>query len=74
MSPDGVASTDTMNELDENGWGHIHHAAYRGFVKSVERFVAAGEEQVGGSTDARMAKEWPLDVRTILIAKTLLVK
>ncbi|KAK2180327.1 hypothetical protein NP493_447g01012 [Ridgeia piscesae] len=35
-----------MNELDENGWGHIHHAAFRGFIKSVERFVAAGEDQL----------------------------
>lgn len=30
-----------MNEMDENGWGHIHHAAYRAFLKSVERFVKA---------------------------------
>ena len=35
-----------MNELDENGWAHVHHAAFRGFVKSIERFVAANEEQL----------------------------
>ena len=35
-----------MNETDENGWGHIHHAAYRGFLKSVERFVKADPEQL----------------------------
>ena len=35
-----------MNEFDENGWSHIHQAAFRGFVKSVERFVSAGEDQV----------------------------
>ncbi|XP_064641312.1 ankyrin and armadillo repeat-containing protein-like isoform X2 [Lineus longissimus] len=37
---------DSMNELDENGWAHIHHAAFRGFVKSIERFVKANEEQL----------------------------
>ena len=36
----------TMNDLDENGWAHVHHAAYRGFVKSVERFVKANEDQL----------------------------
>lgn len=35
-----------MNELDENGWGHIHHAAFRGFIKSVERFIAADPLQL----------------------------
>ena len=28
-----------MNEPDENGWSHIHQCAFRGFVKSLERFV-----------------------------------
>ncbi len=36
----------TMDVLDENGWAHIHHAAFRGFVKSVEKFVNANEEQL----------------------------
>jgi hypothetical protein len=46
---------DTMNELDENGWAHIHHAAFRGFVKSIERFVKANEDQLELETgdDAR---------------------
>ena len=35
-----------MNEVDENGWGHIHHAAARGFVKSIERFVKAADDQL----------------------------
>ncbi|XP_074644329.1 ankyrin and armadillo repeat-containing protein-like [Tubulanus polymorphus] len=35
-----------MNELDENGWAHIHHAAFRGFIKSIERFAVASEEQL----------------------------
>ena len=35
-----------MNELDENGWGHIHHAAFRNFIKSVERFVKANPENL----------------------------
>ena len=35
-----------MNEIDENGWGHIHHAAFRGFVKSVERFVKANPDNL----------------------------
>lgn len=36
----------TMDQLDDNGWAHIHHAAFRGFVKSVEKFVNANEEQL----------------------------
>ncbi|XP_077982959.1 ankyrin and armadillo repeat-containing protein-like isoform X2 [Glandiceps talaboti] len=35
-----------MNELDENGWSHIHHAAARGFIKSITRFVSASEDQL----------------------------
>ena len=35
-----------MNELDEHGWGHIHYAAYRGFIKSIEKFVLASEDQL----------------------------
>ena len=35
-----------MNELDEKGFGHVHHAAARGFIKSVERFINASEEQL----------------------------
>ncbi|KAK7114038.1 hypothetical protein V1264_000165 [Littorina saxatilis] len=28
-----------MNEPDETGWSHIHHCAFRGYIKSLERFV-----------------------------------
>nr|XP_006821473.1 PREDICTED: ankyrin and armadillo repeat-containing protein-like [Saccoglossus kowalevskii] len=35
-----------MNDLDEKGWGHIHHAASRGFIKSITRFVMASEDQL----------------------------
>ena len=28
-----------MNDPDENGWSHIHHCAFRGYVKSLDRFV-----------------------------------
>ncbi len=43
---EGDVSEDEMNELDENGWAHVHHAAFRGFVKSVERFVKAAGDQL----------------------------
>lgn len=43
--------TGQMNELDENGWGNIHHAAYRGFLKSVERFIKADNELLELETD-----------------------
>ncbi|XP_071957415.1 ankyrin and armadillo repeat-containing protein-like isoform X2 [Antedon mediterranea] len=35
-----------MNDVDDNGWSHIHHAAMHGFIKSIERFVAASEDQL----------------------------
>ncbi|XP_070575179.1 ankyrin and armadillo repeat-containing protein-like isoform X2 [Ptychodera flava] len=35
-----------MNELDEKGWSHIHHAAARGYNKSITRFVSASEDQL----------------------------
>ncbi|XP_046367118.2 ankyrin and armadillo repeat-containing protein-like [Haliotis rufescens] len=35
-----------MNEYDEKGWAHIHQAAYRGYVKSIERFVEANPDQL----------------------------
>ena len=35
-----------MNDLDENGWSHIHHAAMHGMIKSVQRFVTASEDQL----------------------------
>ena len=35
-----------MNEFDENGWAHVHQAAFRGFVKSVERFINTDSEQL----------------------------
>ncbi|XP_071821926.1 ankyrin and armadillo repeat-containing protein-like isoform X2 [Apostichopus japonicus] len=37
---------EVMDELDENGWAQIHHSAFHGFTKSVERFVAASEDQL----------------------------
>ncbi|XP_033626712.1 ankyrin and armadillo repeat-containing protein-like [Asterias rubens] len=35
-----------MNDLDERGWSHIHNAAYHGYIKSIQRFVAASEDQL----------------------------
>ncbi|XP_072169198.1 ankyrin and armadillo repeat-containing protein-like [Diadema setosum] len=35
-----------MNDLDENGWSHIHHAAHHGYIKSIEKFVGASEDQL----------------------------
>ena len=35
-----------MDEFDENGWAHIHHAAYNGYHKSVARFVKGREDQL----------------------------
>ena len=35
-----------MQEFDENGWAHIHQATYRGYIKSVERFVESDREQL----------------------------
>lgn len=40
-----------MNEKDENGWAHVHHAAFRGFIKSIERFVNANKEQLELETE-----------------------
>lgn len=34
-----------------DGWDHIHHAAYRGFVKSVERFIKADPEALEKETE-----------------------
>ncbi|XP_038070212.1 ankyrin and armadillo repeat-containing protein-like isoform X2 [Patiria miniata] len=35
-----------MNDLDERGWSHIHNAAFHGYIKSIQRFVAASEDQL----------------------------
>lgn len=35
-----------QGDFDENGWAHIHHAANRGFPKSLERFVHADSNQL----------------------------
>lgn len=35
-----------MNDTDEKGWSHIHHCAYRGYVKSLERFVEGDPESL----------------------------
>ncbi|KAL4234650.1 hypothetical protein ACF0H5_006291 [Mactra antiquata] len=37
---------EPMGDFDENGWAHIHHAANRGFPKSLERFVHADPDQL----------------------------
>ena len=35
-----------MDEFDENGWAHVHHAAYNGYYKSVNRFIKSREDQL----------------------------
>ena len=40
-----------MNELDENGWAHVHHGAFRGYLKSLEKFVKTSEEQLELETE-----------------------
>lgn len=35
-----------MEEFDENGWAHVHHAAFNGYHKSLSRFVKSGEDQL----------------------------
>ncbi|XP_031564249.1 ankyrin and armadillo repeat-containing protein-like [Actinia tenebrosa] len=35
-----------MEEFDENGWAHIHHAAFNGYHKSVSRFVKSKDDQL----------------------------
>lgn len=40
-----------MDEFDENGWGHIHHAAFNGYHKSVSRFVKSKEDQLELETE-----------------------
>jgi ankyrin repeat protein len=35
-----------MDEFDENGWAHIHHAAFNGYHKSVSRFVKSKDDQL----------------------------
>lgn len=35
-----------MDEFDENGWAHIHHAAFNGYHKSVARFVKGRDDQL----------------------------
>ena len=35
-----------MDEFDENGWAHVHHAAYNGYYKSVSRFIKSREDQL----------------------------
>ena len=37
---------EPAGEFDEHGWAHIHHAANRGFPKSIERFVHADPEHL----------------------------
>ncbi|EDO46402.1 predicted protein [Nematostella vectensis] len=35
-----------MDEFDENGWAHIHHASFNGYHKSVSRFIKNKEDQL----------------------------
>lgn len=35
-----------MDEFDDNGWAHVHHAAYNGYYKSVNRFITSREDQL----------------------------
>ena len=35
-----------MDEFDENGWAHVHHAAFNGYHKSVTRFVKSRDDQL----------------------------
>lgn len=37
--------------VDEKGWSHIHLAAFKGFIKSIERFVSADPEQLEIETE-----------------------
>lgn len=35
-----------MDEFDNDGWSHIHHAAFSGYQKSISRFVRTSREQL----------------------------
>lgn len=35
-----------LKEFDEHGWAHIHHASYRGYVKSIDKFFQADKTQL----------------------------
>ena len=35
-----------MDEFDNEGWSHIHHAAFSGYQKSISRFVRTNQEQL----------------------------
>ena len=35
-----------MEEFDNEGWSHIHHAAFNGYQKSISRFVRTNHEQL----------------------------
>ncbi|XP_041376737.1 ankyrin and armadillo repeat-containing protein-like [Gigantopelta aegis] len=39
-------TANMMQEFDENGWAHIHQATFRGYIKSIERFVESDHEQL----------------------------
>ncbi|XP_041077664.1 ankyrin and armadillo repeat-containing protein-like isoform X1 [Polyodon spathula] len=43
-----------MDQYDDKGWAPIHHAAYRNYCKSVERFVTSGAEQLEMPTRDRL--------------------
>jgi ankyrin repeat protein len=35
-----------MEEFDNEGWSHIHHAAFSGYQKSISRFVRSNQEHL----------------------------
>lgn len=35
-----------LKEYDEHGWAHIHHASFRGYVKSIDKFCQADKTQL----------------------------
>ena len=35
-----------MDEFDNEGWSHIHHAAFSGYQKSISRFVRTNRDQL----------------------------
>ena len=35
-----------MDEFDNEGWSHIHHAVFSGYQKSISRFVRTNQEQL----------------------------
>lgn len=47
----GIDLGERENEFDNNGWAHIHHAAFNGYQKSVLRFVNTKPDRLEILTD-----------------------